>query len=165
MIRSLHGLYSKTEADKARETVQQLEKDTDSLSSQISKIESLFNIDFGSENEYYPIYERCFSMKQRQYTYEACMYGKANQKEHGSTYLGTFSGWNEDKTTMKFQHGTRCWQGPDRSCDVKMECGSTEEIVSVDEPSRCVYEMVMKTPSACTEAMLESLQAELKQLE
>ena len=93
------------------------------------------------------------------------MYGRANQKEHGSTHLGTYASWNEDKTVMKFQHGTRCWQGPDRSCDVKMQCGIKEEIISVDEPSRCVYTMVMTSPSACAEATLASLEEQLKQLQ
>ena len=31
-----------------------------------------------------------------------------------------------------------------------LECGERDEILSVDEPSTCVYEMAVRSPLACT---------------
>ncbi len=54
------------------------------------------------------------------YTYEICPYGSARQKESGSTTsLGNWGGWENNYSTMKFQGGTTCWQGPDRSITVR----------------------------------------------
>ena len=54
------------------------------------------------------------------YTYEICPYGSARQKEGGSTTsLGNWGGWENNHSTMKFQGGTACWQGPARSITVR----------------------------------------------
>ena len=52
---------------------------------------------------------------------------------------------------MKFEHGLRCWGGPDRSVDVKFVCGGENELVSVEEPAKCEYAMEFRTPAACQE--------------
>ena len=137
------------------------------MNNEIKDLEKILKIDFGKDYEYYPLYEKCIDMKQRQYTYELCMFNKANQREGGATLLGSFEGWNEDRTAMKYENGIRCWQGPNRSCLVKVQCNGSEqnEIISVDEPSRCVYEMVLKTASACDESMLPALEQDLQKLQ
>jgi protein kinase C substrate 80K-H len=166
LIRPFYGEYSKTEAEKARDLVKSLQKEIEQLKTQITELENIVNTDFGTEYEYFPINNKCIESRQRQYTYELCLFNKVNQREGGGvTLLGKFTGWNEDRTAMKYENGIHCWQGPARSCLVKVQCGNDEEIVSVDEPSRCVYEMVLKTPSACNESLLQKLEEELKKLE
>jgi protein kinase C substrate 80K-H len=167
VFRSFLGFYSLTEAEKARETCKSIQKEIDEVNKKIKDLETVVAIDFGSEYQYYPLYDKCIEMKQRQYTYELCLFNKASQKEGGSTSLGTFTGWNEDKTAMKYENGVRCWSGPNRSCTAKVECNGNEtnEIVSIDEPSRCVYEMVLKTASACDTSLLPALEQELQKLQ
>lgn len=75
-----------------------------------------------------------------------------------------------------FDHGEPCWQGPTRSTKVRWRkergkekkkkrstssahsltlhklryvCGPENQILSVEEPSRCVYEVKFATPAAC----------------
>lgn len=48
-----------------------------------------------------------------------------------------------------------------RSVRVQLTCGQENAIVSVDEPSTCVYEMRVQTPLACTQEVLAQAQQEV----
>jgi protein kinase C substrate 80K-H len=50
---------------------------------------------------------------------------------------------------MVFEHGLRCWNGPERSARVELECGVENEVVKVMEPSKCEYIIKMRTPAVC----------------
>ena len=57
--------------------------------------------------------------------------------------------WESEYTAMKYSNGQGCWQGPNRSTLIKLECGVSNEIISVEEPAKCEYLMRFKTPAAC----------------
>lgn len=63
---------------------------------------------------------------------------------------------------MRFSGGQKCWNGPERSADVYLECGTETKLLSADEPSTCAYRMRMATPAACTEAEMASIKAQLE---
>ena len=64
---------------------------------------------------------RCFEVKADKYTYSMCPFGEATQKEGGgSTRLGTWQGFGDNYTTMLFDKGMGCWQGPARSFQVAL---------------------------------------------
>jgi Glucosidase II beta subunit-like protein len=63
-----------------------------------------------------------------------------------------------------FLQGASCWRGPARSLTLHLECGQQTELLAVEEPDRCVYEAVMRTPAVCDSAALEAAQAEVDQL-
>eukprot|EP01027_Heterolobosea_sp_BB2_P003703 GEZU01005585.1.p2 GENE.GEZU01005585.1~~GEZU01005585.1.p2 ORF type:complete len:113 (+),score=21.81 GEZU01005585.1:3-341(+) len=94
-----------------------------------------------------------------------------DQKRNGSpffshqttTAISKWKGFENNYTAMKFDSGTSCWNGPQRSTKVSLVCGTKDEIKSVEEPSRCVYTMVMSTPSVCSAEELQSLEAIVKQ--
>lgn len=46
---------------------------------------------------------------------------------------------------------------------VKLQCGPRNEIVSVEEPERCVYVAVATTPAQCTDDLVQELRNELSQ--
>lgn len=79
---------------------------------------------------------------------------------------------------MKYEQGTGCWQGPNRSTtvsadpgqgcgdpglsspahlllrsnlQVRLLCGKETVVTSTTEPSRCEYLMELMTPAACPE--------------
>jgi protein kinase C substrate 80K-H len=73
-----------------------------------------------------------------------------------------FSGWEgEDYRVMKYTNGQQCWGGPDRSTTVKLTCGASNEIKSIEEPSKCEYLMVLVTPYACSAAEAKDLEQQL----
>jgi protein kinase C substrate 80K-H len=55
---------------------------------------------------------------------------------------------------MIFENGLTCWNGPARSLQVSLECGDTEKVLSVSEPSKCEYLMTMQTSALCDDSAL-----------
>ena len=78
------------------------------------------------------------------YLYEVCFYKDARQ---GSTRLGDYR--STEGATLTYDGGEYCWNGPARSLLVNLECGASNELVSVDEPRTCVYEAIVRTPAVC----------------
>eukprot|EP00475_Leptophrys_vorax_P005349 TRINITY_DN13244_c0_g1_i1.p1 TRINITY_DN13244_c0_g1~~TRINITY_DN13244_c0_g1_i1.p1 ORF type:complete len:532 (+),score=192.93 TRINITY_DN13244_c0_g1_i1:29-1624(+) len=174
---SLFGLV-KTEVDdpenldanlkKVRQQVKKLKSEISSRENHRDNIDSDLAKDFGVDHEFSLWADKCVSVKVKQYDYEVCPYKDSKQKEgHSSTSLGNYEGWKEGEKykTMLFTRGQKCWNGPHRSATVKFVCGDKDEVISADEPSVCAYEMILKTPVACSEVDLELLQARLKRYE
>lgn len=154
-------------AEEARQRFREAEDAKRDLEREVEKVETWLKNDYGPNGEFAKLEGECFSIKQRQYTYQMCPFGEAKQKEgYSETSIGHFSGWEADGDNkyakMTFKRGAYCWQGPDRSLSVTFECHSSNEILAVDEPSKCVYTMRFGTPAACDQAQAESLRAELK---
>jgi hypothetical protein len=62
----------------------------------------------------------------------------------------------------RYEGGARCWGGEARSATVFVSCGSVNEIVSVNEPNRCQYQIQFTSPTACTQAQLDELQKQVE---
>ncbi len=50
---------------------------------------------------------------------------------------------------MMYRDGQACYTGNSRTVRVKLQCGSNNELVRVEEPKTCEYEAVVKTPAVC----------------
>lgn len=122
--------------------------------------------DYGADGQFSHMDGACFSMAIKQYTYEVCPYSNAAQKEgSGSTSLGQWDGLvrsDDGAYTMKFARGQSCWQGPQRSLTVHLRCGAEDKPIAVEEPSKCVYEMVMETPAVCNLEHAQALRMNLE---
>jgi hypothetical protein len=57
----------------------------------------------------------------------------------------------------------RCWNGPDRSLTLQLECGTTEAVLSMDEPEKCAYAARFTTPAACEARHAQALRLELEE--
>jgi protein kinase C substrate 80K-H len=131
----------------------------------VDELNKWLTADYGPDLSLASLSGQCLSFSQKQYVYEMCPYGDAHQKEGASsTKLGSWAGLKQREdglTAMEFTNGVSCWQGPARSLTVICRCGVETVIRSVEEPSRCVYEMVLSTPFVCNAEHASKLQAEL----
>lgn len=139
--------------DEAEEEKRKVENDITEVNKKLEK-------DYGTQLEFAKLEGECFSHDAKDYTYTICMFDKATQKsnkDHVSTHLGYFEKWigaeskEDDKyyTAQLYTRGTRCWNGPERSVKLYLECGIENKIFSVAEPEKCEYIMKMTSPAVC----------------
>ncbi|KAJ3093135.1 hypothetical protein HK102_007974 [Quaeritorhiza haematococci] len=163
---------------KAREKFYEAERLKSDISRKIEDLEKKDKIDFGPAGVFEKLYGQCFSIDTVEYTYEVCMLEKALQKNKGQSWgtdLGKFTRWGsrsskderptigpvktkkdlakalEHYKVMMFENGARCWNGPERSVEVTLECGADTAVLSVSEPSKCEYNVRVRTPAVCVE--------------
>ncbi|XP_024986728.1 glucosidase 2 subunit beta-like isoform X1 [Cynara cardunculus var. scolymus] len=133
--------------------------------SRISRLKKKLGNDFGPEKEFYSLYGQCFESKQNKYVYKVCPFKEATQEEgYSRTLLGQWEKFEESYSVMLFSNGDKCWNGPDRSLKVKLQCGLKVQVADVDEPSRCEYEAMLTAPALCLKGKLKELEDELRAL-
>lgn len=143
-------------ADEARDAYNEVDSRMKEIEKSISSLEKQLDVDLGEDQEFQPLQGECFEYTDREYTYKLCVFDKASQrpKSGGSeTSLGKWGQWSgpgDNKySEMKYTGGLKCWNGPDRSCVVKLTCGKENQLTAATEPERCVYEFKMTTPALC----------------
>ncbi|XP_072704392.1 LOW QUALITY PROTEIN: glucosidase 2 subunit beta [Ciconia boyciana] len=119
-------------------------------------LEQELAFDFGPQGEFSYLYSQCYELGTSEYIYRLCPFKRVSQKpKHGGaeTNLGTWGAWagpeHDRFSAMKYEHGTGCWQGPNRATTVKLLCGTETAVTATTEPSRCEYLMELVTPAAC----------------
>lgn len=145
-------------AQKARDEFDEAERALREVDDQIRNLEKEISFDFGPSAEFSYLYSQCYELTTGEYVYRLCPFNRVSQKpKYGGseTNLGTWGKWAgpEDNvySVMKYEHGTGCWQGPNRSTTVKLTCGKETVVTSTSEPSRCEYLMEFTTPAVCQE--------------
>ncbi|KAG1753222.1 glucosidase II beta subunit-like-domain-containing protein [Suillus lakei] len=121
----------------------------------------LFDPDgFGSEGEWKKLDGMCLSKDTGEYTYEVCLFDEARQipNSGGSSFsLGKFSSWNkaaqpgelEYYTRQHYTQGAKCWNGPHRSVELVLTCGTENSLLTVAELEKCEYQITGTTPALC----------------
>ncbi|KAG1902835.1 glucosidase II beta subunit-like-domain-containing protein [Suillus fuscotomentosus] len=121
----------------------------------------LFDPDgFGPEGEWKKLDGTCLSKDTGEYTYEVCLFDEARQipKSGGSGFsLGKFSSWNkaarpgepEYYTRQHYTQGAKCWNGPHRSVELVLTCGTENTLLTVAEMEKCEYQITGTTPALC----------------
>jgi hypothetical protein len=106
---------------------------------------------------------RCFTARDGDYSYELCLYAKgATQRGNngkGRSFslgkkwewvsLGAGDGSAPGSFVGAMRGGDICYGGSARSLSVRFECGETEALGRVQEPSTCAYAATLSTPAAC----------------
>lgn len=123
--------------------------------------------DYGTASIFRALKGQCISKDAGEYTYEHCFLEgtKQIQKKGGSSMsmgkyvrIGTTTveELNEagdvvsvEKVTLEYDRGQHCWNGPNRSTKVVLECGEENQILKTAEDDKCVYSMLVTTPAAC----------------
>ncbi|XP_042549788.1 glucosidase 2 subunit beta isoform X1 [Dipodomys spectabilis] len=145
-------------AQEARTKFEEAERSLKDMEDSIRSLEQEISFDFGPHGEFAYLYSQCYELTTNEYVYRLCPFKLVSQKpKHGGspTNLGTWGSWagpDHDKfSAMKYEQGTGCWQGPNRSTTVRLLCGKETAVASTTEPSRCEYLMELVTPAACPE--------------
>lgn len=118
---------------------------------------------YGPDGELYGLTDSCHKVESGKYEYELCIFGKATQRDKGQkgggTNLGKWAEMTKDESTgeivLKWDKGTKCWNGPQRSSTVYVTCGAETKVLTADEPRTCEYEMKMESHIACDEKFRE----------
>ena len=85
----------------------------------------------------------------------------------GALTRRTFAGWKEDGKAW-FENGDECdinGEKKARRADVRFECGKETKVTQTSESPICEYHLVVSSPCACTDAVLEPLLAQKRDLE
>lgn len=145
---------------KLEEQRNELQTQLDSLSSRMRELEDDMggrdHSKFGNQGELYSLRNSCHSVQEGKYDYEVCIFGRAQQKDHGQhsgTSLGRWKGISVDQDTglrkMEWTNGAKCWNGPERSATVFVTCGAENKVFSAEEPDTCRYVLEMESYIAC----------------
>ena len=143
-------------ADNARATYREIEQKKRNLDNEVADLTKFFAVNLGTDNEFVPHYDKCYELTDREYTYKLCMFGKVTQKSKNGgrdTNLGTWGAWNgppnNQYSSMRYENGEKCWNGPSRSTIVSITCGVEDAVIAASEPNRCEYAMEFTTPVVC----------------
>ncbi|KAG8903804.1 hypothetical protein FRB99_002730 [Tulasnella sp. 403] len=122
---------------------------------------------YGKEGEWRRLHGTCLKKDGGEYTYEVCLFGQATQtsnKDRSSNNLGSFTSWSKSPsvtpgeyeyyTTQHYERGTQCWNGPQRSVQLQLSCGTENELLSVTEPEKCEYHIVALAPPQTAPAVV-----------
>lgn len=144
-------------ADAARENFKNADDRFKEADRKLKDVRKVLDLDLGPQFQFYPLKGQCYEFKDREYVYNLCPYDRATQKSKSGgaeTSLGQWSRWDgpvDDKySIMLFENGQSCWNGPNRSVRVHLECGTENELLGAEEPNRCVYSFHFKTPAVCS---------------
>lgn len=144
-------------ADEARKKYDEAENKVKDIDHEINEIKKYLELDLGIEEEFSALKGQCFEYTDREYTYKFCPYEKTSQKPKGGgieTNLGNWGHWHgpegDKYDSMKYENGQNCWNGPNRSCNVKLHCGAENALTGASEPSRCEYQFEFTTPARCS---------------
>ncbi|KAK9419680.1 putative Glucosidase II beta subunit-like protein-domain-containing protein [Seiridium unicorne] len=157
----------------AREAYQSVESDINSKKRETDDKKKDLEKDYGRDDVFRQLKDKCVSTDSGEYTYEVCWLGKTAQKSKkggGSTNMGNFDRIDLEESdeeerhdgkglgrgkrmVLRYENGQHCWNGPNRRTDVWLGCAETEELWRVSEQEKCVYKMEVGTPAACEEAV------------
>jgi protein kinase C substrate 80K-H len=126
----------------AREALDSVSSDLVSKRSSLSSEEAELGKDFGADDVFRAIKDKCISVEAGEYEYELCWMDKTTQKSkkgHGNTNMGNFdkadvAEADEEeraggkglgrgrRVVLRYENGQHCWNGPNRRTDVWLAC-------------------------------------------
>lgn len=137
--------------------VAKAEKSLNSKKADASILEETVRRSYGENDILRSVEGTWVSRKIGDYTYKI---GFLDSVYQDNTLVGRFSGF--DSSSLTFSHGSKCWNGPQRSAKVDMVCGPQHVIVSVSEPEKCQYRILLETPLVCSDLSEEELAESFK---
>ncbi|RNA30391.1 glucosidase 2 subunit beta-like [Brachionus plicatilis] len=108
---------------------------------------------YGPKGVFYRISRFCFEIFLSKYTFKVCPYKEVLQIDSNKhVNIGRDPQLIRKRIgewSLKMNNGesTNCPQA--RSSEINFKCGIKDEIISVQEPQKCVYVFVLSTPAVC----------------
>ncbi|KAJ5747217.1 uncharacterized protein N7511_008913 [Penicillium nucicola] len=170
------GIVAKTDEDssseskavtQARDALKSAQDSVTVLKNKLRDQRADLETDYGPSSIFRALKGVCITQDAGEYTYEHCFLQstKQNQRKGGSSVaMGKFSHVgttsveeiNEagevisvEKTVIEYTRGQSCWNGPNRSTKVILECGEENKILKTAEDEKCVYSMRVTSPAVC----------------
>ncbi|KAI0301937.1 glucosidase II beta subunit-like-domain-containing protein [Multifurca ochricompacta] len=156
-----------TEVTKARQKLDDSKRSLDHAQKQLEKVQEdlndLFELaGYGAQGEWKKLHNTCLTKDAGDYVYEVCLFEEAKQipNHGGSTFsLGRFTSWNPSPDVAEgsaeyyskqiYSHGTKCWNGPERSVQLYLTCGTENALLTVTELEKCEYLFTGTSPALC----------------
>jgi protein kinase C substrate 80K-H len=163
--------FSRTETSVARDARDEVKRQLSTEEKSLETAKSVLSKNYGPDSIFLPLRDECVeSAPGGAYTYKICFFGKATQDR---TSLGNMKdlpvkdseaaeedAGEENPYRLEFTGGTKCWNGPQRSLAVDIECGALPmELYDIEEPSTCVYKAKLRAPIACDAQHREEVMA------
>ncbi|KAF5877850.1 putative glucosidase 2 subunit beta protein [Botrytis fragariae] len=162
------GSESKSVQD-ARNAYQAVSDDVGAKQNTLSDLKSDLEKDYGVDDIFRALKGSCVSKDSGEYDYELCWMEKTSQKSKkggGNTGMGNFVRFDKIevdeevdaggkglgkgvRTTLVYENGQHCWNGPNRATTVVLACAEKDEIWKVVEMEKCNYRMDVGTPAVC----------------
>ncbi|KAF7894765.1 uncharacterized protein EAF01_010215 [Botrytis porri] len=162
------GSESKSVQD-ARNAYQAVSDDVGAKQNTLSNLKSDLEKDYGVDDIFRALKGSCVSKDSGEYDYELCWMEKTSQKSKkggGNTGMGNFVRFDKIevdeevdaegkglgkgvRTTLVYENGQHCWNGPNRATTVVLACAEKDEIWKVVEMEKCNYRMDVGTPAVC----------------
>ncbi|KAF7718354.1 Uncharacterized protein PECH_001051 [Penicillium ucsense] len=152
---------------KARDALNSQEDILRDLNNKLRDQRTDLETDYGAGGIFRALKGQCISRDAGEYTYEHCFFQETKQiskKGGSSTSMGRFNKVTStvveelndagdivliEKVAIEYDRGQHCWNGPNRSTKVVLECGEDNEILKTAEDEKCVYSMLVTTPAVC----------------
>jgi len=163
----------------ARADSEEAQKDVRRAEETVERLTKVLAHNFGPDGVLASLAQPALSFKQGEYEYVVHAFGDAEQKKpaaphEGAVLLGKFESWSlvkpgdaipeqiaegdeapAPKVRFSYTDGRRCQVTP-RSAVMYVRCGPDTHIVSVVEPSPCMYVMLATSPCVCAEETLNA---------
>ncbi|KAL6028947.1 hypothetical protein ACI3LY_003611 [Candidozyma auris] len=126
------------------EKIKKLDKTLHSKKSEASIYEENLSRQFGTDDIFRAVEGEWVHRKIGEYNYKI---GYLDSIYQDNTLVGRLT--SVKGSTLHFEHGAKCWNGPHRSAFVDMVCAPKSRLVSVSEPEKCQYRFLLETPIVC----------------
>ena len=148
-------------AEAARKAYNDADRELRDIEREVKQLSETLEKNYGEDSVFAVLHGKCFEYTDNEYTYKMCPFDFSSQRgKHGGaeTRLGSWGEWTgpeEDKhSSMKFTGGQTCWNGPARSTQVYLHCGSDNILVtsplSVSKTSPLVFSPRCRSPTGAS---------------
>ncbi|OWP04879.1 hypothetical protein B2J93_4205 [Marssonina coronariae] len=153
----------------ARSAFQTVNDEVSTKSASLGDLRNDLSKDYGTDDIFRAIKDKCISRDSGEYEYELCWMGGTKQKSKkggAHTGMGNFIRFDKvmvdeevgadgkglgkgERLVLRYENGQNCWNGPNRQTTVVLACAEKDEIWKVVEEEKCMYKMDVGTPAAC----------------